>query len=218
MIRPRGAALLLVLLLAATIGCSSVGSLIRTTSQLESAGYDEVSIDFVTTAAGERIDVSYRGVDDSVEFQRAKDAALIVWTELEMAFDAIAFFVDGSSMYAAGELTFSRPELAGFFGPRPAGLVERRIEDEFRGGVKNAVRVAAGLFAGLVGVALVTVVLVRRSHRNRPVTASPYGYDPGNPFAPPQPGAAGGWSSAPVMPTALPPPGDPNDPWAPPPR
>ncbi|HVF20647.1 MAG TPA: hypothetical protein VNA14_10435 [Mycobacteriales bacterium] len=216
MSRSRRALLVVALLLVATTACSSLGSLVGTTSQLEKAGYDDVSIHLATTPAGERVDLSYQGVDDSVEFQRAKDAALIVWTELEIAFDAIAFFVDGSSLYAEGELTFSRPELIGFFGPRPAGISERRLEDEFVSGAKNAVRVVAGLFAGLVGVGIVAVLLVRRSRRNRPA-ASAYGYDPSNPFAPPQPGTAGSWSPGPVVPAA-PPPGDPNDPWAPPPR
>ena len=211
--------------------------------------------------------MTYDGVDESREPQRARDAAQIVWHELELEIYEVVFYVLGSARYSDGELSFSREQMAGLFGPRPEGLDDHSPDEEFTQVAKTVGIVALIGFVLVVGVVVVVVVMLSRRRRRRreasggygapnqwamPTYAPPYGYPP-YPGYPPQAGYPGypppggyppypgypppqqppapyppaPYPTAPYPPGPYPtaqnpprvdaPPGDPDDPWAPPP-
>ncbi len=203
--------LVAVALLLALAACSTIGTLVHTTSVLENAGYDDVNISLISTDGIEQLDVRYQGIDDAVEEQRSRAAARIVWEELELYFDHLVFYVSGSAQYENARLGYTRAQLTGLFGPRPAGLDERHFEKEFVKVGKTVVISAAAGLALVVGIGVVIAVMLSR-RRRRPGYAGAPGYDPTNPWSPP----AYPVSSYPPRTDAVP--GDPNDPWAAPPR
>lgn len=206
-----GRLLLVLALLGLLAGCSTISTFVHTTSVLEDAGYDDVAINLHTDGRSERLDVSYEGVDDAAEPSRARSAALILWEELELYFDEVVFFVHGSASYENGTLRFDRTELIGMFGPRPSDVQERHLDKEFvKVGKAFAISAAVGL-ALLVGIGVIVAVTLRRRRRRRG-WAAPSGYDPTNPWSPPAHLVAGPPPRYDVVP------GDPNDPWAAPPR
>jgi hypothetical protein len=174
-------AVALALVVVAT-GCAAVRGLLDTERALRRAGFERVDIS-----------VDSRGPDDTVQVTarqaRAHEdpngaVAGVVWREFPFRFDRLDVFV--TSVPAR---SYSREELVGRFGPRPAHLDQRSLEDSIRRtGLVVAVAVAVAFF-GFLAIVIVTVVLVVRSQRKRraPLQTGPWMPPPGMGGAPPPP-------------------------------
>jgi hypothetical protein len=171
-------------LAATAVACTAVNGLLTTTRELESAGFEDATVDY--TPGEERVlVVTYRTrVTDletlGAEYQRV---ARVVWDKAPLTFDAL----EVSAREAPGECTgtctdrFTRADLVARFGARNASL-DRDVD-------KQLLYVGAVAIAVIVAVIVAVITLVVRSRRK--ARAAPYA-------APGYPGAPPGWAPQPT--------------------
>jgi hypothetical protein len=169
-------------------GCDTATGYVGTLLELDRAGIHNPSI----SSSGDEVALAYDSTVPSEELTGEEDrAAEVIWRHLPLRFSTLE--VDPRRDEPR---TYSREELEGRFGPRPARLDKGQgdIEADLRNTWRNVLRAfAIGLVVLLALVALV-IVLVVRAVRRRPSAGPPAGWPAGaggpQPGWPPQPGQA----------------------------
>lgn len=186
--RPRlfaGLAAALLLPALAVSGCSFVGAAIRTSSALQKAGFQGVSLN-VTTGSGLPPDgvvrVSYTRGPTGNSGQDGQRAERAVWNSFPYRFGALAVIQTSGGCagpacvtQSTGVANATYAQLAARFGPRPAGLDATSAADPF-----SVPGWAIGLLVALliVVVAVITTVVVVIVRRARPRAGPPGGWQP----------------------------------------
>jgi hypothetical protein len=198
-------------------GCGAVRAVRRTQDALAAAGIRDPHVGFDSVNGRDTVTVTYR--PSSIEGIQAESlrAAEVIWRVAPVRFDQVRTIARGGPTYE-----YERSALALEFGPRDAELDKDPADlINVRGLVLGGVAV---LLVGGLAIVLIIVLVVRSRRSRTPVMAGgwsapppgsgwPQAPPPGSGWPPPPPGA--GWQQPPPPPSA---PGDPNDPWAAPPR
>jgi hypothetical protein len=161
-------------------GCETATGYVGTLLELDAAGIDNPSI----SNSGDEVTLRYDStVSQSELVEEENRAAEVIWKHLPLRFSTLRVQPRRDVGTETGRL-YSREELEGRFGPRPARLDKGQgdIEQDLRNTWRNVVRgILIGVLTLLVLVALV-IFLVVRAVRKRPPAAPPAGW----------PAAAGG--------------------------
>jgi hypothetical protein len=204
-------------------GCQTASGYVGTLIELDSAGISNPSI----SSSGDQVRLAYDSTAPADELTEEENrAAEVIWKHLPLRFSSLE--VDPRRELGVPR-TYSRTELEGRFGPRPAGLDKGSgdIEQDFRNTWRNVVRgVLIGLTTLLLLVVLVIVLVVRAVRRRGPTppaagwpaTATAGGPPPSWPGQP--------WGAQPPAGQPAPPPqapwqpgaGQPGSPYAAPPQ
>lgn len=200
-------------------GCETATGYIGTLLELDQAGIDNPSI----SNTGDQVILAYDStVPQSELVEEENRAAEVIWRNLPLRFTTLE--VDPRRDLGVPRV-YSREELEGRFGPRPARLDKGQgdIERDLRNTWSNVLRaLVIAVVALLVLVALV-IVLVVRAVRKRPPAAPPAGWaaatagGPQPPWPQPPPGyppaqPGQGWGA---QAPAGQPPAPPQAPWQP---
>jgi hypothetical protein len=129
--RIAAAAWLLVLALAVA-GCAAIGAALQTSSALQGAGYQDVSVNVATgsgSPAGWLVSVSYSSGPAGNDQSDAQRAEKIVWDTFPGRFESLAIIKESGGCAGPICATHSNEvasatyaQLAARFGPRPHGL------------------------------------------------------------------------------------------------
>ncbi len=153
-------------------GCETATGYIGTLLELDQAGIDNPSI----SNSGDQVILAYDStVSQSELVEEENRAAEVIWRHLPLRFSTLE--VDPRRDLGVPRV-YSREELEGRFGPRPARLDKGQgdIERDLRNTWRNVLRaLVVAVVALLVLVALV-IVLVVRAVRKRPPAAPPAGW------------------------------------------
>jgi len=206
----------LVVLVLAVAGCASLGAALRTSSALQSAGYQDVGVNISSGAgspSGGLISVTYSRGPTGRDQQDAEHAEKIVWDNYSGRFGAVEIVkesggcvgpVCGSSSTEIAGATYA--QLAAKLGPRPKGLSDSSASGSFAvtGGVL-ATGLALGVAVVVAAVVVLTVIIRRSRAPAGPARTAPFG-PPGSAMWPPgSPPPAG----PPAWPPGSPPPAGP---------
>ncbi|MBA3302664.1 MAG: hypothetical protein H0U26_02185 [Acidimicrobiia bacterium] len=170
--------------------CGTIGAFLDLQEALEGEGFSDVSVNL---GSGDGLAISGRAPSSLDRTEAENRAAEIAWTEFPRRFDTLTVELNG------GSRAFDRQELEAQFGPRPAGLDDKELEDDVR---NISVGLIIALVAGAVlclGLIILVVVLVRRSGRKkRERFAAAYpGYGQAGGYPPPGGGYGGPPPAAP---------------------
>ncbi|MEJ7584505.1 MAG: hypothetical protein WKF43_10575 [Acidimicrobiales bacterium] len=190
------------LLLFLGAACSTIGAFVDLESDLEQEGFRNINVELDSDSGLDALQISADppaglGVEDA-----QSRAAEITWTTFPRRFDQLRVVISGT------DRTYERAELEEQFGPRPAGLDDKQLEDELRNigiGVLIALGVGALLCVGLI--VLVVVLVIRSSRKKKAAQTQQWQGQTGGPGQPP-------WSQPPP---GGPPPGPTGFPGGPPP-
>jgi hypothetical protein len=160
-------------------GCDTASGYVGTLLELDQAGIHNPSID----SSGDQVTLAYDSTASADELTGEEDrAAEVIWRHLPLRFSTLE--VDPRRDEPR---SYSREELQGRFGPRPARLDKGQgdIEADLRNTWRNVLRAVAIGLVLLLGLVALVIVLVVRAVRRRPPAAPPTGW--GAPSGGPQP-------------------------------
>ncbi len=205
-------------------GCDTATGYIGTILELDQAGIHNPSI----TNSGDQVTLAYDSTVPSDQLTEEENrAAEVIWKHLPLRFSTLE--VDPHRDLGVPR-TYSREELEGRFGPRPAGLDKGQgdIEQDLRNTWRNVVRgIIIGVTTLLLLVVLVIVLVVRAVRKRGPAPPPPGwpaaggGPQPSWPQQPGQPWGAQAPAGQPAPPPQVPwqpAAGQPPSPYAAPPQ
>jgi hypothetical protein len=197
-------------------GCASILGALRTSADLQSAGYQNVSVDISTGTgqSGESVSVIYSRGPTGNDQRDAQHAEKIVWDTFPGRFSAVEIIIQSGGCVGPACTSQSDPiagatyaQLAAEYGPRPRGLDQASAAGHFA--LPGwAIGTVVGLALLIVVAAVLILVLILR--RRPPGPPAPPGGAP--PRWPPGPQP---WSNPPGSPPWSNPPGP--QPWSNPP-
>jgi hypothetical protein len=151
-------------------GCDTATGYVGTLLELDRAGIHNPSIN----SSGDEVTLAYDSTVPSDQLSREEDrAAEVIWRHLPLRFSTLE--VDPRRDEPR---SYSREELEGRFGPRPARLDQGQgdIEQDLRNTWRNVIRAFAIGLVVLLALVVLVIVLVVRAVRRRPPAAPPAGW------------------------------------------
>jgi hypothetical protein len=184
-------ALVAAAVLVLTSGCGTISAFVDLQDELNNAGFSNVSVNVDSGTGGDTLKIdATRPPGTTLEEARTR-AAQIAWETFPRRFNRLLLDIDGQTV------SLSRDELQQQFGPRPARLDRKALEDDVRNlGIGVLIALAVG-FVLCVGLIILIIVLVRRSGKKKRAQQQqqwgPGGYGPPPGYGqPPYPGPAPG--------------------------
>jgi hypothetical protein len=183
--------------------CGTIGAFVDLDNELKDHGFRHVNVNVDTSSGGDTLRIEADPPPGDTVEEGETEAARLAWTTFPRRFERLELRI------GSGSRTLDRTELTQMFGPRPADLDDKALEDDIRKlGVGILIALAAG-FVLCVGLIVLIIVLVRRSSKRKRMQQPPwggpgYGYPPpyGQPWPPQQ--TPPGWQPPPP---SQPPPG-----------
>jgi hypothetical protein len=148
------------LLLLLVTSCGTISAFVDLSSDLSDAGFSDVNVNVDSNSGGDvlRIDATAPPGDTTEEARRK--AAEIAWKTFPRRFESLQLDIGGT-------VVLDRSQLEAEFGPRPAGLDDKALEDDVRNiGIGVLIALGIGFFL-CVGLIILIIVLVRRSGKKK---------------------------------------------------